>query len=113
MKAKYFKEHEFACRCCGVVKVDPELLTVLDDVREHFGVQVFVNSGYRCPKHNAEIGGAAKSKHMLGIAADIIAIGVMPSEVYKYLDEKYPNKYGLGKYNTFTHCDVRPDKARW
>ncbi|MBR3569238.1 MAG: hypothetical protein IKN96_00345 [Oscillibacter sp.] len=39
--------------------------------------------------------------------------GVPPEKVYAYLTGKYPNKYGIGKYQTFTHIDVRPSKARW
>ena len=30
-----------------------------------------VTSGYRCPIHNAAIGGAAESQHIYGTAADI------------------------------------------
>lgn len=75
---KYFKEQEFRCRCCGstgspqareniVALVD----NVLDPAREQFGGPVSVNSGYRCPKHNLEVGGVVKSQHMNGEAADL------------------------------------------
>lgn len=36
------------------------------------GRPIHVNSGYRCPALNLAIGGATKSKHMDGFAADIV-----------------------------------------
>lgn len=44
---------------------------VLDPARRVFGGPVSVNSGYRCPKHNAEVGGVSGSQHLKGEAADI------------------------------------------
>lgn len=111
---KWFKPEEFLCRCgCGLGAVGVSLLMVLDDVREYFGKPVIVVSGCRCKKHNATVGGAKASKHVLGIAADIKVRGVEPIEVYGYLTEKYPNKFGIGLYKTWVHVDTRSSKARW
>lgn len=44
---------------------------VLDPVRELYGGPIRVNSGYRCPDLNKAVGGAAKSQHLSGQAADI------------------------------------------
>lgn len=117
-ESKWFKPAEFACRCgCGfgtkADDVNAGLLEVLDDVREHFGKPVYVVSGCRCNKHNTKVGGAKGSKHMLGIAADIKVRGVEPIEVWGYLTEKYPNKFGIGLYKTWVHIDTRSSKARW
>ena len=74
---KYFKEKEFVCKCCGelppVARENIEALVenVLDPARERFGKPIIVNSGYRCPKHNKEVGGVANSQHLRGEAADI------------------------------------------
>ncbi|MCQ2329146.1 MAG: D-Ala-D-Ala carboxypeptidase family metallohydrolase [Paludibacteraceae bacterium] len=74
---KHFKFEEFRCRCCGglppLVRANIEALVdnVLDPARQAFGGPVSVNSGYRCPRHNAEVGGAANSQHIKGEAADI------------------------------------------
>lgn len=46
---------------------------VLDPLREMYGKPITVNSGYRCPKLNATVGGAKNSQHMKGEAADITA----------------------------------------
>jgi uncharacterized protein YcbK (DUF882 family) len=110
----HFNRSEFECSCgCGFATVDVELIKVLEEVREHFGKSTSVNSSARCASHNESVGGAAGSKHKLGIAADITVSGVSPDEVYEYIDNKYPLDYGLGSYKTFTHVDVRDLKARW
>lgn len=113
MLSKNFNEEEFACSCCKETKINTELVAVLQKLRDVFGASVTITSSYRCPKHNAEAGGAKKSQHLLGTAADIIVKGFSPALVYQYLDRTYPDCYGLGKYNTFTHIDVRTSKARW
>lgn len=114
MISKYFQRKEFACKCgCGQDTVDAELLKILEDVRKHFGKPIIINSGNRCPSHNKKVGGAANSIHMTGKAADIVVKGVSPDIVHLYLDRKYPNQYGLGKYKTFTHIDSRSTKSRW
>ncbi len=32
---------------------------------------IHITSGYRCIRHNAEVGGVPKSRHLIGAAADI------------------------------------------
>lgn len=116
--SKHFKRSEFACKDgCGLGlndgDVNPELVEVLEDVREHFGKPVVINSGLRCQAHNKRVGGAPRSQHLLGTAADIRVSGVDPTIVYDYLNKKYTNRYGVGKYKNFTHIDVRKNKSRF
>lgn len=113
--SKHFKVKEFAQKDfrCDKVIVDTELIDVLEDIRAHFNKPVNVTSGYRTPEYNTKIGGVKKSQHTKGTAADIKVSGIPAKEVQKYLKHKYPNKYGIGSYSTFTHIDVRAKKARW
>lgn len=46
-------------------------VNVLEPLRKAWGAPIVVSSGYRCPAVNKAVGGAAKSQHMLGQAADI------------------------------------------
>lgn len=109
-----FSRYEFACNCgCGFNTVDAELLPVTQDVRDHFGVSVFISSGCRCLSYNKAIGGAKRSRHMWGQANDIQVSGVKPRKVADYLEKKYPGKFGIGRYKTFTHVDIRANPARW
>ncbi len=111
--SKYFKESEFKCKCCGQVKVNPELLELLDKIREEVNEPVYVTSGYRCEKHNEACGGKTKSQHMLGNAADIQVKGLTPKQLSVLIEEHF-SPAGMGVYPTFVHVDVRTTgKARW
>ena len=74
---KWFKEKEFACKCCGQLpplareNVKALVREVLDPVREKLGMPIVVNSGYRCERHNKDVGGVKNSQHLVGQAADI------------------------------------------
>lgn len=110
----HFKRKEFECRCrCGFDIVDYELVEVLEALRDHLDMPVIITSGNRCNKHNSRIGGSINSFHLHGQAADILVRGAKTSEVYEYLTTKYPDKYGIGVYDSWVHIDVRPNKARW
>lgn len=112
----HFYRHEFACRCdqnCGKDTVDTELVELLEEIRVHFDAKTTLNSGHRCKYWNAHEGGSQYSMHLEGKAADIVVEGVSPDEVADFVDMVYPNNYGLGRYNSFTHVDVRAGKARW
>lgn len=63
--AKYFTEKEFSCPCCGLSKLDPKLIELLDEAREEFGRPIIINSGTRCAKHNKEVGGKPASAHLV------------------------------------------------
>ena len=121
-RSKNLSDHEFRCKCqirapwlpeCKEKKVPDKLIEVIQDVRDHFDAPVTIHSGHRCPPYNEHVDGAAKSMHMEAIAGDITVKGVTPNEVQQYLLSKYKGSYGIGRYNTFTHVDVRPYQARW
>ena len=44
---------------------------ILDPLRKAWGAPIIVTSGFRCPQLNAAVGGARRSQHTLGQAADI------------------------------------------
>ena len=112
--SKYFNRSEFACKCgCGFATVDVELIEVLQTLRYKFNQPVTITSACRCDEHNKKVGGSYGSKHKQGIAADIVVEQVSASDVYRYLDSMYGDRFGLGKYDEFTHIDVRQNKARW
>lgn len=119
---KNISRHEIACQCgCGEDTIDFETVTVVQETCDHFAeklgvdkVVLLITSGSRCDAHNKAEGGAKESQHPKNRAIDFKIIGVKPADVYDYLDKKYPNKYGIGRYNSFTHVDTRSTgKARW
>jgi zinc D-Ala-D-Ala carboxypeptidase len=56
---------------------------VLDPLREAVGRPIKVTSGYRGPALNRRVGGATKSQHLNGQAADIQAPGLPVVELFK------------------------------
>jgi len=82
---------------------------VLQPLREYLGTAVMVTSGYRPPELNRLIGGSAKSQHMLGEAADIIAVGYRPIEVAESIRLlQLPYHQLIHEFGDWTHVSVAP-----
>ncbi len=112
--SRNFLVREFACQDgTDTVFVAPELVGVLQDIRDHFGRPVTVNSGYRTEAHNKKVGGASYSQHKYGVAADIAVSGVAPLAVARYAQALLPDRGGVGLYKWGVHVDVRANKSRW
>jgi len=60
---------------------------VLQPVRDHYGVGVKVNSGFRHPDVNAAVGGSKTSDHCKGQAADIEIPGVANADLAVWIME--------------------------
>ena len=112
---KNFTVKEFACEDgSDPVFISPELVKLLQQVRDHFEAPVTITSGFRTASYNAKVKNASKhSQHLYGMAADIQVKGVTPKKVYDYVDSLLPYTGGVGLYNTFVHVDVRKTKSRW
>ena len=73
MSYRFFKLEDFACKCgCGTNLIDPQFVQDLDDLRAEYGMPLIVNSGYRCPAHNAQVSDTGDGgPHTTGRAADL------------------------------------------
>lgn len=116
--SKNFTVGEFLCRCgCGRALVDDKLVERLQQIRDHFGEEVIITSGYRCEKHNKAGGGATGSRHTKGQAADFYIPHVEPAEIAKYAESI--GVKGIGLYeagdcgDNFVHIDTRETKSFW
>jgi uncharacterized protein YcbK (DUF882 family) len=100
-----------------VLKNLTELAKNLEVLRKHLGQPIRVTSGFRSKEHNAKIGGAPASTHILGMAADIQVAKMKPEEIAKAIELLIANgkmkEGGLGIYRTWIHYDIRGTKARW
>ena len=112
--SEHFAESEFVCHCCGrgADKIDLRLVELLEQLRTKASKSVHLNCAYRCPTHNAEVGGVPNSQHVLGTAADITIpeIGFERArELVESIDFDgtgfYPPLDGGGAW--FIHVDVR------
>ncbi len=121
---KNFKLKEFECKCGCDMPLEVyeniiKLASQLQFLRDYTGRPITINSAYRCPEHNAKVGGSKTSQHLLGKAADITIQSLKPAEVYALIEELIDMGHllqgGLGLYEEkgFVHYDIRKTKARW
>ncbi len=109
-----------------------KLLHNLQALRDACGKPITIMSGYRSPERNAAVGGAEKSIHQTGGAADIKIKGMKPEDVAKLIEklikEGKMTEGGLGIYprstpeegwvHTDVRCSIKVDgfpttRARW
>lgn len=106
---KFFKKEELACPCCGSFVHNNEALCKLDLLRSLVNRPLYINSAYRCPKHNASVGGSTSSQHMLGTAFDIKAS--FPSERAELITCAFLAGFSrVIVYKNFVHVDTKGDK---
>jgi len=55
----------------GIANMDHDFVRILDKVREIYGRPIRINSGYRSIERNRLVGGAERSSHLYGVAADL------------------------------------------
>lgn len=109
MLSKNFSEEEMSCRCCQTLPeqgISTTLLEGLEQLRERIGKPIHISCAYRCPKHNAEVGGVPNSQHVDGTAADIYVDGMGVYELANICKEIFD---GIGEYyqQEFVHVDMR------
>lgn len=126
-----FSRSEFECKCgCGFFKENPLLIATLQKIRDYANrkslnetdIPMFVNSGCRCAKHNASVGGVKRSRHLTGEAADVRIPGWESERLLNLikrmvLEDRIYVGYAYKIDDTSVHIDVRiPQSAtvrRW
>lgn len=112
----HFSWDEVKCRCCGTiggpaVEANAKRLAfMLEQARAIYGHPMPVSSWYRCPAHNAAVGGVPNSYHLEGLAADIR----VPSSERRFLLVRAAIQAGftrIGVYENFVHLDLGPGPA--
>lgn len=112
--SEHFSAREFACHCgCGGTNVQVNLIQALEEVRALVDTPIYITSGFRCEAHNKAVGGARKSYHRHGVAADIRSNDL--AALYLAV-MKVPALKGVGIYlrpGGWLHVDTRRDDAQW
>lgn len=99
----HFYWREFASKGNGWIRVSRDLVGGLDRYRARVG-PVKIISGYRDPAHNKRVGGASRSRHMVGDAVDIEQrVTVAAARTFGFRGIGYSASTGLVR-----HVDVRP-----
>lgn len=122
--SEHFSEDEFWCRgqdqgtcnCGHSLKIDPRLIELLEELRDITGGEpLTINSGYRCAAHNAAVGGASRSQHTMGTAADIACPNHLTMPEFLWYVEQLPfdgigyyyRDAGKGAWAGWIHTDTR------
>lgn len=110
--SRFFEDREFWCKCgrgeCDAPRQPaPELLALLDEMREDVGAPVHVTSGLRCAWWNRREGGRPDSGHLDGTEADLRCAGSR----FRYALLASALRHGVprvGVAATFLHVGVSP-----
>jgi len=112
-----FSAWEFACKCgCGEGKIDMALVSKLQGMRDALKDTIKINSGIRCEKYNAEIGGNPESEHIpdrydgISRAADIGYSGSWKRRKLIILSHTFFRRVGID--DDFIHVGNSPRKPQ-
>jgi hypothetical protein len=107
--SKYFKSEEFDSKDDpGSGKfMDPQLIEILNKMREECGFPFIVNSGVRTKVHNLEVGGKESSDHLVkydGYAHGVDIKVIVGKDRFKFIQSAINNgivRIGIG--SDFVH----------
>ena len=99
-----FSPDEVKCQHCGELKIDEELMDLIQAARETLG-PLRITSGFRCSEHNNNISSTGPTgPHTTGKAIDI---ATKSSQQRKELIDYFASKVsGLGIAKSFIHIDL-------
>lgn len=109
---EYFARSEFRCKCgryCDGFPAEPHKLLIeqAETVRRKFGAPVFVTSGVRCERHNANVGGVDGSRHKSGKAMDFRVEGRSAKTVLAFVKTLPAIRYAYAIDGSHVHMDVQ------
>ncbi|MBS0124994.1 glycoside hydrolase family protein [Thetidibacter halocola] len=113
-----FASRDGAATPTGTIGNIQVVMNQLEILRAELGGKaITIVSGYRSPAHNSAVGGATRSQHLCGRAADIRVEDHTPQQVHAKIEELIGSgrmqQGGLGLYSSFVHYDTRGTRARW
>jgi len=113
----HFRLREFDCKC-GIghpTIIHPQLIKLLQFLRDWYQRPLSITSGHRCYHHNKKVGGAIYSRHQTGEAADVLVDDPRSASKVAHgwlLSENGGG--GVGVYSNRIHVDVRtPEISLW
>jgi len=96
-----------------IANLHPALTRLLTELEEHMGFELNINSGYRDPGHNTDVGGVPDSEHTYDPAegADVLCLrSATRFKMLKWLFSNRVQRIGIGQ--TFVHVGIATDKPQ-
>lgn len=125
-----FGAHEFGCHdgtpvppeyMPNVLRMVPILEVIRAEANRRFPAatprKLNVKSAFRTVKYNRKCGGVRGSQHLTASAVDLTIDGLTPDQVADLIEDLIAEGKiklgGLGRYDDFTHVDLRRARKRW
>lgn len=110
--SKHINSNEFDCKCsyknCAYILCHPKLLEYFEKFRTSCGNKpISITSGFRCQKHNEDVGGRPNSYHTIGLALDMIPAKSMPIDEFAYRASAFFDKVITYKDKNFIHVQIK------
>ena len=100
--------------------LEPNLILLannLQALRDFLNTPISINISYRPKWYELSRGRSGNSQHVKFKAADITTSKYSPNQVADAIEllisQGKMQEGGLGRYNSFTHYDIRNKKSRW
>jgi uncharacterized protein YcbK (DUF882 family) len=106
--SKHYNLKEFECPCCNTVKIATDLVEALENLSDLLREKLQITSGYRCPKHNKEVGGVPNSFHTQGLAVDIVRPKKSDGEIIDLARKAGFRGVGIYRGRGIVHLDLGP-----
>lgn len=116
MELKYFTDQgDFKG---NMDKMNPKLLSMLDEVRELYGHPMIITSSYRSPDHPIEAKKSSPGEHTYGAAVDVESVGGEKTFLLVEAAIKVGfTRIGISRKNNFVHLGIgypgAPEKTIW
>lgn len=99
------------------VPINSKIPPICQIVRNAIGAPLYITSGVRSPKRNAQVGGSENSSHLKGLAVDISTnnVGEKMSARHRFVIVRSLVDCGvtrIGIADNFIHFDVDKDKVQ-
>lgn len=97
----------------AVTNLHHDLVHVLAELEQRMGFELTINSGYRDPGHNEDVGGVPDSEHTYDPAegADVLCLrSITRFTMVKALLEMGITRIGIG--SSFVHVGISKDKPQ-
>ena len=111
----------FACPCCGAIKLNSEVIEKLDILRANINLPVIITSACRCEEHNERVGGKKNSEHLVTHENGTEGVDIeIPNSHYRHevlrvnFEEQLFNRIGIA--HDFMHLGIsldHPKKVTW
>ncbi len=114
----HFSAIEFACKHCGKLIINDELVCRFEQLREAIKSPIKITSGFRCLEHNRQVGSKDTSLHVKGDAADFVTLRSLKGIDVLFKATEIFNRVGYYQSSNdpnraYIHADLGPKHLYW